>query len=76
MQTARSIQSAPPRRSRTTKKKRTRPVSGADPGAFHETRVTRFVSLGEMTGEILIENALKLVAESPTPDSLEAKAAK
>lgn len=26
-------------------------------------------SLGEMTGEILIENALKLVAESPAPDS-------
>lgn len=25
-------------------------------------------SLGEMTGEILIENALKLVAESPAPD--------
>ncbi len=27
-------------------------------------------SLGEMTGEILIENVLKLVAESPAPDSV------
>jgi hypothetical protein len=34
------------------------------------------VSLGEMTGEILIENVLKLVEESPAPDSLEPKAAK
>ncbi len=44
-------------------------LTKVDFNSFNRYEYVSQTSLGEMTGEILIENALKLIDESPRPDS-------
>ena len=48
-------------------------LTKVDFGSFERYEYISETSLGEMTGEILIENSLKLVEDSPTPTKLEKK---
>ena len=43
-------------------------LTKVDFNSFQRYEYVSRTSLGEMTGEILIENALKLIADSPRPD--------
>jgi hypothetical protein len=48
-------------------------LTKVDFGSFNRYEYVSRTSLGEMTGEILIENALKLVADSPAPAAEKSK---
>jgi hypothetical protein len=43
-------------------------LTKVDYGSFPRYNYVSRVSLGEMTGEILIEKALEMVAKAPAPD--------